>query len=98
MDFNLNEEQVMLQTQAKDFREKEVDPRVPEMEETHRLPDDMLKKMGDVGYFGMTVPPEYGGTGAGSFAHLLVIEQLAYAGAPAWWGVAFNIPLRLRDG
>ncbi len=90
MDFSLNEEQKMYVREAKEFTEREIVPRIPEMEETARLPDDLLRKMGEVGYFGMTVPPEYGGSGAGSFAHLLVVEQMAYAGAPAWWAVAFN--------
>jgi alkylation response protein AidB-like acyl-CoA dehydrogenase len=55
-----------------------------------RLPDDLIKKYANIGLLGMTIPKKYGGTGAGGFAHILAIEQLAYAGSPAWWPVAFN--------
>ena len=90
MDFVLSEKQKMLQAMVKDFARKEVEPRWQEMEETRRVPDDILKKLADLGLLGMTVPIEYNGTDAGGFAHLLAIEQLAYTGTPAWWPVAFN--------
>jgi len=90
MDFVLNEKQKMLQAMAKDFTRKEVEPRWKEMEDVRRIPDDLLKKLNDIGLFGMTVPTEYNGTNAGGFEHLLAIEQLAYSGTPAWWPVAFN--------
>jgi alkylation response protein AidB-like acyl-CoA dehydrogenase len=90
MDFTLNEKQKMLQTLVKDFTRKEVEPRWKEMEISRRIPDDLLKKLNDIGLFGMTVPAEYNGTSMGSFGHLLAIEQLAYSGTPGWWPVAFN--------
>jgi alkylation response protein AidB-like acyl-CoA dehydrogenase len=90
MDFTLNEKQKMLQTLVKDFTRKEVEPRWKEMEISRRIPDDLLKKLNDIGLFGMTVPAEYNGTSMGSFEHLLAIEQLAYSGTPGWWPVAFN--------
>lgn len=90
MDFELTEDQQMLQTMVKDFREKEIDPIAEELDKNPRIPDDLLKKYADLGLFGMALPPEYGGTGAGYFAHILALEQLAYAGSPAWWPVAFN--------
>ena len=90
MDFTLNEEQLMLQTMVRDFTQTEIEPRWQEMEESRRIPDDLLKKFADIGLMGMTVPQEYNGTDAGGFAHLLAIEQLAYAGTPAWWICACN--------
>ena len=90
MDFTLSERQKMLQTMVKDFTRKEVEPRWKEMEVSRRIPDDLLKKLNDIGLLGMTVPAEYNGNDAGGFAHLLAIEQLAYSGTPAWWPVAFN--------
>ena len=90
MDFVLNEKQKMLQAMVKDFTRKEVEPRWKEMEDARRIPDDLLKKLNDIGLFGMTVPAEYNGTNAGGFEHLLAIEQMAYSGTPAWWPVAFN--------
>jgi alkylation response protein AidB-like acyl-CoA dehydrogenase len=90
MDFMLSEKQKMLQALVKDFTRKEVEPRWKEMEESRRIPDDLLKKLNDLGLLGMTVPAEYNGTDVGGFEHLLAIEQLAYSGTPAWWPVAFN--------
>lgn len=90
MDFELTEDQQMLQTMVKDFREKEIDPLAEELDKNPRIPDDLLKKYADLGLFGMALPPEYDGTGSGYFAHILALEQLAYAGTPAWWPVAFN--------
>ena len=90
MDFMLSEKQKMLQALVKSFTRKEVEPRWKEMEESRRIPDNLLKKLNDLGLLGMTVPAEYNGTDAGGFEHLLAIEQLAYSGTPAWWPVAFN--------
>ena len=90
MDFVLNERQKMLQAMVKDFTRKEAEPRWKEMEVSRRIPDDLLKKLNDIGLLGMTVPTEYNGTNAGGFEHLLAIEQLAYSGTPVWWPVAFN--------
>ncbi|MGP8078957.1 MAG: acyl-CoA dehydrogenase family protein [Dehalococcoidales bacterium] len=90
MDFTLNEKQKMLQSMVRDFTRKDVEPRWQEMEDSRRIPDDLLKKLASLGLFGMTVPLEYNGSDAGGFAHLLAIEQLAYSGTPAWWPVAFN--------
>ena len=90
MDFNLSEEQRMLQTMVKEFTEREIEPIAAEMDKEGKVSDDLIKKYAEIGLLGMTVPKEYDGNEAGGFAHLLAIEQLAYAGAPAWWPVAFN--------
>jgi alkylation response protein AidB-like acyl-CoA dehydrogenase len=90
MDFTLNEKQKMLQAMVKDFTKKEIEPRWQEMENSRRIPDDLLKRFASLGLLGMTVPAEYNGTDSGGFAHLLAIEQLAYSGTPAWWLAAFN--------
>ncbi|MFC1946047.1 acyl-CoA dehydrogenase family protein [Chloroflexota bacterium] len=90
MDFTLNHEQLMLQNTVREFSRNEVEPRFREMETSGRIPDDMLENMARLGLLGMTVPREYGGTGAGGFAHILAIEQLAYSGTTGWWPAAFN--------
>ena len=90
MDFNLTEDQQILQTMVREFTEREIEPIADQLDREGRLPDDLIKKYANIGLLGMTIPKKYGGTGAGGFAHILAIEQLAYAGAPAWWPVAFN--------
>ncbi|MEJ2047798.1 MAG: acyl-CoA dehydrogenase family protein [Dehalococcoidia bacterium] len=90
MDFNLTEDQLMLQTMVREFTEREIEPIAAQLDREGKLPDDLIKKYAQIGLMGMTVPVKYGGTEAGSFAHILALEQLAYAGSPAWWPVAFN--------
>jgi len=75
---------------VRDFTAHEIEPRAAEIERDGKVPDDLIKKYAEMGLFGMLVPKKYGGAGAGALAHILVLEQLAYAGAPAWWPVAFN--------
>lgn len=90
MDFNLTEEEKLIQQMAMDLCRKEIEPIAGQMDIEGRIPDELLKKYSELGLFGMNLPREYGGSGANDFAHLLAIEQLAYAGSPAWWPVAFN--------
>jgi len=90
MDFKFTEDQLMLQSMVKEFTEREIEPIAAQLDREGRLPDELIKKMAQIGLMGMTVPREYDGTETGGFAHLLAIEQLAYAGSPAWWPVAFN--------
>ena len=90
MDFSLTREQKMIQQAAYDFCRREIEPVAADLDRKGRVPDDLLHQLAALGFFGMTVPADVGGTGAGDFAHLLAIEQLAYAACPAWWPVAFN--------
>lgn len=90
MDFTLSDEQSMIQKMAKDFARKEIEPIAVEIDRAGRLPDDMIGKMAKVGFLGMTVPKEYGGTQVGVLASILVLEQLAYPGTGAWWIAGFN--------
>lgn len=90
MDFNLTEEQLAIQRLAKEFNKREIEPIAEEIDRDGRLPDDLIKKCAKSGFLGMTVPKQYGGTGAGNLACALVIEQLAYSGCGAWWLVGFN--------
>ena len=46
------------------------------MEETGEFPVDLLKKMGDVGILGVITPPEYGGTGMGNLARIIILEEM----------------------
>ena len=72
MDFNFTEEQKMVVDGAKKFAEKELAPVVEELDAKQEVNLAALKKLGELGYLGMTVPEEYGGTGLG---------MVAYAGA-----------------
>lgn len=90
MDFNLTEDQLMLQATVREFTEREIEPIATQIDREGRLPDDLIKKMAQIGLFGMAIPKQYGGTEAGNLSCVLACEQLAYSGTGAWWLMGFN--------
>ena len=72
----LNEEIVAIQDMAKKFVQKEILPRVEEDEREHRFQGDIVKKMGDLGFFGCPIPETYGGSSLGFLAHAVVTEEM----------------------
>ena len=90
MDFNLTEDQLMLQTMVREFTEREIEPIAVQIDREGRLPDNLIKKMAQIGLFGMAIPKQYGGTEAGNLSCILACEQAAYSGTGAWWLVGFN--------
>lgn len=79
MDFDLNEEQTLLRDMVRDFVRQEVFPAVKALEEAHRFPREIVKKMGELGLLGMTVPMEYGGTKTDYLSFILALEELGKA-------------------
>ena len=76
MDFKLSEREELLRKSMREFAEKEIPPRMEAMEETGEFPVDLLKKMGDVGILGVITSPEYGGTGMGNLARIIILEEM----------------------
>jgi glutaryl-CoA dehydrogenase (non-decarboxylating) len=83
MIFELTPEQKMVQEQAKRFAENEIKPFIEEEEEEHAFPQERVKKMGDLGFFGCAVPEEFGGNGMGFLESVLLAEQFAKV-SPSW--------------
>jgi len=79
MDFNLSEQEKMLQSLAKDFAEKQVAPRAAEIDRTGEVPVDLVGEMGKRGFRGLPYPAEYGGEGAGYVSFVLMLEQICRA-------------------
>ncbi len=79
MDFNLSEQEKMLQRMAKEFATKSVQPRAAEIDRSGQFPFDLAKEMGSLGYQGLPYPAEYGGSGAGYVSYALVLEQICQA-------------------
>lgn len=90
MNFDLSEEQKILQKTAKEFVRHEIDPVAEEIDRRNRIPDNLIRKMADLKLLGMTLPQEFGGAGLSCLDTLLVIEQLSYSGTGVWWLAAFN--------
>ncbi|WP_038334483.1 acyl-CoA dehydrogenase family protein [Empedobacter falsenii] len=83
MNFQLSEEQLMIQQAARDFAKAELLPGVIERDETSTFPTDAVKKMGELGFLGMMVDPKYGGSGLDSVSYVIAMEEIAKVDASA---------------
>ncbi|SHG51123.1 Acyl-CoA dehydrogenase [Flavobacterium fluvii] len=83
MDFNLTEEQLMVQQAARDFAQNELLPGVIERDEKGVFPADQIKKMGELGFMGMMVDPKYGGSGLDTVSYVLAMEEISKVDASA---------------
>jgi alkylation response protein AidB-like acyl-CoA dehydrogenase len=79
MDFELNDAQRMLRDMVRDFAEKEIKPRAAEIDRTDEFPWDLWKRMAELGILGMTLPPEYGGSGMDIVSWAIAQEEMARA-------------------
>ncbi|HEV8673003.1 MAG TPA: acyl-CoA dehydrogenase family protein [Methylomirabilota bacterium] len=81
MHFDLTEPQRLIRDLAREFAEAEVRPRAAEIDRSDEFPWDLYKRMAELEILGMTVPPEYGGSGADTVSWCVVQEELARASA-----------------
>jgi glutaryl-CoA dehydrogenase (non-decarboxylating) len=88
MDFNLSEEQLLMKEAARDFTQKEIVPFADQWDEEHHYPLEVIKKMGELGFFGCPIPEAYGGTDVGFLTQVLLTEEVARGSSSL--RVAFN--------
>jgi alkylation response protein AidB-like acyl-CoA dehydrogenase len=79
MAYHLNEEQIMIQAMVRDFARDVLLPSAEERDRTGEFPGAHLKKMGELGLMGMSVPPEYNGAGVDMVSYSLALQEVAYA-------------------
>lgn len=79
MNFELTEDQKLLQEMVRDFAQKEIFPQARALEEGRVFPREILKKMGELGILGMTLPSEYGGTQTDFLSFILSLEEIGKA-------------------
>jgi butyryl-CoA dehydrogenase len=77
MDFDLTEEQRMVIDEARKFADKALAPVVAELDEKQECNLAAIRELGELGFLGMTVPEEFGGTGLGAVAYAGVIIELS---------------------
>ena len=77
MHFKLSEEQLMIRQAARDFAQNELKPGVIERDEHQRFPAEQIKKLGELGFMGMMVSPQYGGSGMDAISYVLAMEELS---------------------
>ncbi|MBW2348472.1 MAG: acyl-CoA dehydrogenase family protein [Deltaproteobacteria bacterium] len=80
MDFALSDELQMLRDMARDFAAEKIAPHADEWDESHYFPyEEVIKPMGELGFFGTVIPEEYGGNGMGWLAAMILTEEIARA-------------------
>jgi len=84
----LTEEHLMIQETARRFAEAELEPIAAEIDLSGEFPVEMFRKMGELGFMGLTVPAEYGGTGTDTISYAIVIEEVSRACASTGLGLA----------
>ena len=79
MDFELSEELTAVRDLAREFAEKEIAPSAARDDKEKNFRLDLIKKMGELGFYGTMIPETYGGNGLGFLAMVLVTEEIARA-------------------
>jgi butyryl-CoA dehydrogenase len=104
MDFELSEEQMLIQEMVREFAAAEVAPIAAEIDRNHRFPEELIPKLAEVGLLGVPYPQEFGGAGADFLSFTIVVEELArvcastsvivaaHAGLGAWPIFEFGTP------
>ncbi len=77
MDFTLSMEQEILRSSVRDFAEKEIKPVARELDEKEEFSYDTMRKMGELGLFGMFVSEKYGGQGMDYVSYIIATEEIA---------------------
>src|ERR671930_2588933 len=81
MDFDLSQEQRLIQSTVRDFAQAEIAPVAEELDREKRFPYEIVAKLGDLGLMGIPFPEEYGGAGGDSLAYALAVEGLTRVGS-----------------
>lgn len=76
MDFQLTEDQAMVRDMAREFAQKELVPRASKHDTQGKLDPEVFDMLGELGFWGFTVPEEHGGAGLGNFDLALLLEEL----------------------
>ncbi len=80
MDFGLSDELIMLRDTVRDFAAEKIAPFADEWDENHYFPyEEVIKPMGQLGFFGTVIPEEYGGNEMGWLAAIIISEEIARA-------------------
>src|SRR2546425_4452523 len=88
MDFELTEEQAMVKKMASAFAQKEVKPVADRMDRQGIYPTELVQRLGEMGFMGMFLPQEFGGSGMGLLAYVLAKEEISQGWASFAGGIS----------
>jgi len=77
MNFELTEEQIAVRDAARDFAQNVLKPGVIARDNEQRFPVEEIKQLGELGFMGMMVSPEYGGSGMDTMSYVLAMEEIS---------------------
>ena len=77
LSFDLTEDHKMIRDTVRTFAEKEIRPKAHELDRGETFSAELTKRMGEMGLFGMTIEPEYGGQGMDYVSYIIAVEEMA---------------------
>src|ERR1700741_1464123 len=77
MNFDYNENQLMIAQSVRDFAEREIRPNLMKWDEEQIFPKDLFHKMGELGFMGVFVPEKYNGAGFGYFEYVTLVTEVS---------------------
>ena len=77
MNFTFSDDLKMIRGLANDFTEGEIKPIAQKIDEEEKIPEQLIKKLAEVGFFGTSFPEEYGGGGFGKVGYCVMMEEIA---------------------
>lgn len=83
LNFNLSEEHLAVKEAARDFAQNELLPGIVERDNEARFPTEQVRRMGELGFLGMMVSPDYGGGGMDTVSYVLAMEEISKIDASA---------------
>lgn len=96
MNFELTEQQLEIQALAKEFAQKELLPGVLERDESSTFPVEAYKKFGELGFFGLPYPEEFGGMGLDYLSYILALEEVSKVDGS--FGISYSVSTSLYAG
>ncbi len=81
LQFELSDELHAMQEMVRRFAQDEIAPRAHQIDKSNDFPNDLWKKMGELGLHGITIDEQYGGVNMGYLAHCIVVEEISRASA-----------------
>lgn len=96
MDFELGEDQKLMQEAAREFARKKLAPIAEKMDEDEAVPPEIYKELGELGYFGMLLPEKYGGLDLDFLSYICALEELAIGSAAIMIGISVHNSLCCR--
>jgi alkylation response protein AidB-like acyl-CoA dehydrogenase len=79
MPSRFTDEQLMIQAMIRDFAREEIMPTAARRDKKKEFPREILKRLGELGFMGMMVPPRFNGSGADTLSYVLALSEVAYA-------------------